>query len=256
MSLASHVDKIRSLDSLLAEHEIIKREVSSLRELLDEEKRDLEQIRGGRRRAEPRQQHQPEDEDGNLQHDDDDDDAHSIATVTAHGLERVEEEDEEQLAVEEDEQTRRRDELTRPRTPEPTGLGMDDEDDKTRSRSRSPSPPPPITSQGAQPSSEDINSRLAALSNQLGSALELSRSLHTTAQNTISFLEAKVNALPDSSWIAIECASASCLTSSMAVPNVPAISTDDVARCARAPDTRPRHDVRAKGTLTVKVQWP
>ena len=198
MSLASHVDKIRSLDSLLAEHEIIKREVSSLRELLDEEKRDLEQIRGGRRRAEPRQQHQPEDEDGNLQHDDDDDDAHSIATVTAHGLERVEEEDEEQLAVEEDEQTRRRDELTRPRTPEPTGLGMDDEDDKTRSRSRSPSPPPPITSQGAQPSSEDINSRLAALSNQLESALELSRSLqaqHTTAQNTISFLEAKVNAL-------------------------------------------------------------
>ena len=36
----------------------------------------------------------------------------------------------------------------------------------------------------------------------------------------------------------------------MAVPNVPAISTDDVARCARAPDIRPRHDVRAKGTLT------
>jgi hypothetical protein len=118
--------------------------------------------------------------------------------VTAHGLERVEEEDEEQLAVEEDEQSRRRDELTRPRTPEPTGLGMDDEDDKTRSRSMSPSPPPPTTSQGAQPSSEDINSRLAALSNQLESALELSRSLqaqHTTAQSTISFLEAKVNAL-------------------------------------------------------------
>ena len=199
MSLASHVDKIRSLDSLLAEHEIIKREVSSLRELMDEEKRELEQIRGGRRRAETLRQHRPDDEDGNLHpDDDDDDDAHSIATVTAHGLERVEEEDEEQLAVEEDEQSRRRDELTRPRTPEPTGLGMDDEDDKTRSRSRSPSPPPPTASQGAQPSSEDINLRLAALSSQLESALELSRSLqaqHATAQNTISFLEAKVNAL-------------------------------------------------------------
>lgn len=198
MSLASHVDKIRSLDSLLAEHEIIKREVSSLRELMDEEKRELEHIRGGRRRAETLRQHRPDDEDGNLQPDDDDDDAHSIATVTAHGLERVEEEDEEQLAVEEDEQSRRRDELTRPRTPEPTGLGMDDEDDKTRSRSRSPSPPPPTASQGAQPSSEDINLRLAALSSQLESALELSRSLqaqHATAQNTISCLEAKVNAL-------------------------------------------------------------
>ena len=197
MSLASHVDKIRSLDNVLAEHEIIKREVSSLRELLDEEKREPEQIRGGRPRAEPRRQHQPDNEDGNLQPDDDDD-AHSIATVTAHGLERVEEEDEEQLAVEEDEQNRRRDELTRPRTPEPTGLGMDDEDDKTRSRSRSPSPPPPTASQNTQPSSEDINLRLAVLSNQLESALELSRSLqaqHATSQNTISFLEAKVNAL-------------------------------------------------------------
>ena len=140
MSLASHVDKFRSLDSYLAEHDIIKQDACSLRELLDEEKRDLDQIRGGRHRAEPRQQHQPEDEDGNLQHDDNDNDAHRVATVTAHGLERVEEEHEEQLAVEEDEQSHRRDELTGPRTPEPTGLGMDDEDDKTRSRSRSPSP--------------------------------------------------------------------------------------------------------------------
>ena len=196
MSLASHVDKIRSLDSLLAEHEVIKREVSSLRELLEEEKRETEQIRGGRRQAQPRRQHHSEDEDGDLQSDDDD--VRSIATVTGHELERVEEEDEEQLAVEEEERGHRRDELTRPRTPEPTGLGMDDEDYKSRSRSRSPSPPPPTTSQGAPSSSEDVNLRLAALSSQLESALELSRSLqsqHMTALSTISFLEAKVNAL-------------------------------------------------------------
>jgi hypothetical protein len=196
VSLASHVDKFRSLDSLLVEHEVIKREVSSLRQLLEEEKRDLEHVRGGRRRMEFHRQQQPEDEIGDLQADDDD--ARSIATVTAHELERVDEEDEEQLAVEEEERGRRRDELTRPRTPEPTGLGMDDEDDKARSRSRSPSPPPSTASQGAQPSSEDINLRLATLSSQLESALELSRSLqaqHTTAQSTISFLEAKVNAL-------------------------------------------------------------
>ncbi|KAI0254610.1 hypothetical protein BJV78DRAFT_1338898 [Lactifluus subvellereus] len=188
VSLASHVDKIRSLDSILAEHEVVKREVTSLRELLEEEKREFEQIRGGRHRAEPRRQHI---EHGYGDLPSDDDDARSIATVTAHELERVEEED-EQLAVEEEERGHRRDELTRPRTPEPTGLGMDDEDDKARSRSRSPAP------QSAPPSSEDINLRLAALSNQLESALELSRTLqaqHVAAQNTISFLEAKVNTL-------------------------------------------------------------
>ncbi|KAH9042683.1 hypothetical protein EDB85DRAFT_2107574 [Lactarius pseudohatsudake] len=196
VSLASHVDKIRSLDSLLAEHEVIKREVTSLRELMEDEKRELEQIRGGRRLVEPHRQH-TEDEDGDLPSDDDD--ARSIATVTSHELERVEEEDEEQLTSEEEEQRHRRDELTRPRTPEPTGLGMDDEDDKARSRSRSPSPPLQTASQSVpQPPTEDINHRLDALSNQLESALELSRTLqvqHTAAQNTISFLEAKVNTL-------------------------------------------------------------
>lgn len=196
VSLASHFDKIRSLDSLLAEHEVIKREVSSLRELLEEEKREIEQVRGGRRQGVSHLRQHPEDGDGDLHSDDDD--VHSIATVTTHELERVEEEDEEQLVVEEEERGHRRDEFTRPRTPEPTGLGMDDEDDKARTQSRSPSPPPPTTSQGAPPLSEDVNLRLATLSNQLESALELSRSLqvqHTTALGTISFLEAKVNAL-------------------------------------------------------------
>ena len=196
VSLASHVDKIRSLDSLLAEHEAIKSEVTSLRELMEEEKRELGQIRGSRRLADQRQQH-TEDEDGDLSSDDDD--VHSIATVTSHELERVEEEDEEQLASEEEEQRHNRDELTRPRTPEPTGLGMDDEDDKSRSRSRSPSPPLRTTSQSVPPpSTEDINLRLDTLSSQLESALELSRTLqvqHVAAQNTISFLEAKVNTL-------------------------------------------------------------
>jgi hypothetical protein len=196
VSLASHVDKIRSLDNLLAEHEVIKGEVTSLRESMEEEKRELERARGGHRLAEPHQQH-TEDDDGDLASDDDD--ARSIATITSHELERVEEEDEDQLTSEEEEQRQRRDELTRPRTPEPTGLGMDDEDDKARSRSRSPSPPLQNTSQSVPPPpTEDINGRLDALSNQLESALELSRTLqaqHAAAQNTISFLEAKVNSL-------------------------------------------------------------
>jgi hypothetical protein len=65
VSLASHVDKIRSLDNLLAEHEVIKGEVTSLRELMEEEKRELERARGGHRLAEPHQQH-TEDDDGDL----------------------------------------------------------------------------------------------------------------------------------------------------------------------------------------------
>ena len=62
MSLASYIVKIRSLDSLLAEHEVIKGEVTSIRELMEEKRRELGQVRGGHRLAEPRRQH-PEDDD-------------------------------------------------------------------------------------------------------------------------------------------------------------------------------------------------
>ena len=72
--------------------------------------------------------------------EDDDDDARSIATVTVGGLERVDEEDEDRLEQEnqhqleeieiqdqdvetDEEKHRRREELGRPRTPEPT-MGM------------------------------------------------------------------------------------------------------------------------------------
>jgi hypothetical protein len=48
----------------------------------------------------------------------------------------------------------------------------------------------------------------------------------------------------------IWCSCASCLTSSTAVPNVPAVSTDDVAPYARPPDSRPGYDVPAEGTPT------
>lgn len=41
-SLASHMEKIRSLEGMLAEHEVIKREVSALRSQMDEAKRDMD----------------------------------------------------------------------------------------------------------------------------------------------------------------------------------------------------------------------
>jgi len=96
----------------------------------------------------------------------------------------VDEEDEE--AVSDDEERRRtRDELGRPSTPGPIAMGGSDDEDSEPKPSR-PSIP------------EDIVHRLTTLSNQLESALEISRTLqaqHATAQSTISLLESKVSAL-------------------------------------------------------------
>ncbi|OSX63155.1 hypothetical protein POSPLADRAFT_1138902, partial [Postia placenta MAD-698-R-SB12] len=213
MSLASHVDKIRSLETMLAEHEAIKREVGSLRELMEERKREMDTSRG--RSGSPSGRHHQYGRDDNMAHDqhymsDDDDDARSVSTIVPHELDRVDEEDEEQLAAEEEEEQRRRrrDELGRPRTPEPTGMGMSDDDydhdhDHSRyepqQRTRSPSPPPaapPVPIPAAVP--DNISERLTTLSKQLESALELSRSLeaqHSVAQSTISLLESKVASL-------------------------------------------------------------
>ncbi|KAF9799708.1 hypothetical protein IEO21_10518 [Rhodonia placenta] len=208
MSLASHVDKIRSLETMLAEHKAIKCEVGSLRELMEERKREMDTSRG--RSGSPSGRHHQYGRDDNMAHDqhymsDDDDDAHSVSTIVPHELDRVDEEDEEQ---EEEQRRRRRDELGRPRTPEPTGMGMSDDDydhdhDHSRyepqRRTRSPSPLPaalPVPIPAAVP--DIISERLTTLLKQLESALELSRSLeaqHSVAQSTISLLESKVASL-------------------------------------------------------------
>ncbi|EMD31989.1 hypothetical protein CERSUDRAFT_144523 [Gelatoporia subvermispora B] len=230
LSLASHVEKIRALEGLLAEHDAIKREVSSMRELMEERKRDMEILRrhSGSPAAMPppsREDFDPHSEELHDSFISDDDDARSVATVVPHELERVDEEDEEQLAAEaeeEDQRRQRRDELERerPKTPEPTGIGMSEDDDEHEAESaeeahgqqgtmshlrpRSPSPPPYGSAVAPQPSSvtdsvrDDLHERLTMLSQQLESALELSRSLdseRTSAQSTIASLEAKVSAL-------------------------------------------------------------
>ena len=180
-SLASHVDKVRALESVFKEHEAIKREVSALRELVEHSKASFSHPNHGHAEGES-----------------DDDDARSIVTVIPHELERVEEEDEEQLhlAEESDEdRSRRRAELGRPRTPEPSSLGILEEDEVPgRNRERSSSPPAPTTAPGV----DELTARLTTLSNQLESALLLSSSLqaqHTAAQTTIAALEQKVSQL-------------------------------------------------------------
>ncbi|TBU52602.1 hypothetical protein BD310DRAFT_981744 [Dichomitus squalens] len=199
-SLADHVDKVRTLEGILAEHEAIKQEVTSLRAAMEERKREMELIRV----TSARRSHEQHDDDNDFTSDDDD--ARSVSTVVPHELERVDEEDEEQIAAEEEEEhRRRREELGRPRTPEPTSMGMSEDDDEHEQRRfrkratpdrrpRSPSPPPPAPA--AVP--DELTDRLNTLAKQLELALELSRTLEAqqaSAQSTISVLEAKVSSL-------------------------------------------------------------
>ncbi|KAG1860899.1 hypothetical protein F4604DRAFT_1511700, partial [Suillus subluteus] len=193
-SLASHVNKVRALEDMLAEHEAIKAEVAALRDLIHA--------------SSARSQH---DNGMNVdlergRHGQDDDEASSIRTITPHELERVEEEDEseEQDESEEDrERARRREELGRPRTPEPSGMGMDEDElvharalntepSTSRPRPRSPSPQP------SHPALDELSARLLALSGRIDSAVEVNHSLaaqHAAAQDTITVLQDKITAL-------------------------------------------------------------
>ncbi|KAF8137168.1 hypothetical protein EV363DRAFT_1253657 [Boletus edulis] len=204
-SLATHVDKVRALEDMLAEHEAIKVEVASLRELMDEHKRELEHSRhaAGSPSGDHDDQHHGDMRNGGYQADDDD--AASIRTILPHGLERVDEEDEDQLGPEEEdeeERRRRREELGRPRTPEPTGMGMvDDEDESpnTNSRHRS-SPPLQQSHDAASVAIDDLAERLSALSGRIDTAVEFNNCLqaqHTAAQTTISQLQSKIAVLEE-----------------------------------------------------------
>ncbi|KAH8075992.1 hypothetical protein BXZ70DRAFT_963418 [Cristinia sonorae] len=206
-SLATHVEKIRTLEGMLAEHEAIKREVSSMRDMMEERKREMELLRIHSQSPNRLRRSHPHEDHSEADYSSDDDDARSIATIVPHELERVEEEDEEQIAAEEEEEERRRrrEELGRPRTPEPTGMGMTEDDDEHEEEPHRdnthlhPSSHPATSSN--QPSTivpDELIQRMTALASQLESALELSRSLetqHTNAQSTILSLEEKVSNL-------------------------------------------------------------
>lgn len=172
-TLASHVEKVRTLETLLSDHDAIRREVNNLRELIEEQ----------REHQRAAAQHIREDED--------DDDRRSINTITPHELESVPEEDETEIEESEEERHARREELGRPRTPEPSSLGMREEDED-REHQQAPSQPPEL--------SDELTRRLTLVSDQLESALELSRNLmaqHAAAQQTIESLENKVSTLEE-----------------------------------------------------------
>ena len=187
---------------MLAEHEAIKSEIATLRELMDERKREFELLRheGGSLSSRHHDgEHHDELRGGRYQGDDDD--ASSIHTIVPHELERVDEEDEDQLVNEEEEdedRRRRRDELGRPRTPEPTGMGMDDDESpSTKRRHRSSSA---REHDMATTALDELAERLSALSGRIDTAVEFNASLqaqHSAAQTTISLLQAKISTLED-----------------------------------------------------------
>jgi len=186
---------------MLAEHEAIKSEITTLRELMDERKREFELLRhegGSLSSRHHESEHHDELQGGRYQGDDDD--ASSIHTIVPHELERVEEEDEDQLVSEEDDdedRRRRRDELGRPRTPEPTGMGMDDDESPSaKRRHRSSARDHDVPSAAL----DELAERLSALSCRIDTAVEFNASLqaqHSAAQTTISLLQSKISVLED-----------------------------------------------------------
>ena len=143
-SLASHVDKIRALETILAEQDALKREMRVLRDMMESRERDLLLATTQRAQEADREKddHPSRKPRSNFDDDDEDedDDARSVATVTVGGLERVDEEDEDgleqesqqhledveiqdQYAETDKEKHQQREELGRSRTPEPT-MGM------------------------------------------------------------------------------------------------------------------------------------
>ncbi|KAG9044218.1 hypothetical protein FS837_008613 [Tulasnella sp. UAMH 9824] len=195
-TLQQHLDKIRHLETYVSEQESVKREITFIKDQMEERKREVEILLMQRRR----------DHDGGFSRrremvDDDDDDARSVATVTP-----------DDDSEDEEDRRRRREELGRPRTPEPTGHLADEdfEDERRRQAELAAASQPTTSSAPAQPAAPQpdlseiysqnalLATRLETLTAQLDSAMELSRTLQTQAQlahSTIAVLEAKVGSL-------------------------------------------------------------
>ena len=233
-SLASHLDKVRALEGVLAEQEAMKQEVRTLREMMEERRLEREGAETAHLVHQHTHAHEPEeprggfdleedDEDREPSDDDSDDDAHSISTAVPHELERVEEEDEDQMAEEErrgredklleleaekqeeedlleseeEERERRREDLGlgRPRTPEPTRMGLD-YPSLLSNVPRRASMTSPLSQQVS--SSEDVYNQVQKLSKQVTTVMALTTTLeaqHSAAQTTIQALESKVETL-------------------------------------------------------------
>lgn len=163
-SLATHAEKVREIEGVLAEHESMKRELAALREIM--EMRERREMELGGDSSVSRTLGTIEEEP-----DDDDSDARSIRTIVP-GDGEGEEEDAGHHAP-------------RPGTPEP-GMTLRTEDDEDSGPIRS------------KPTVSVDETKITALAMQLESAIELSKTLaaqQTVAQETIRQLEERVKKL-------------------------------------------------------------
>ncbi|WRT64575.1 uncharacterized protein IL334_001507 [Kwoniella shivajii] len=204
-SLGSQLEKIRLLEGELKEHGSIRNEITTMREQMEESKREMDllltsggisgSMRG--RRMSRRKGHEDDDDE-----DDDDDDARSVMTM-------MDNEDSEQRVrdrrrAEREAPDIRRDRGTdRPKTPEPTNLngdiGFDDEKDSSGS-SHSISQPNGTTSRESEiiQQNAELVGRITALSAEISEAVQLSQTLqsqHSEAMSAVKLLTERVGAL-------------------------------------------------------------
>ncbi|KAF6745828.1 hypothetical protein DFP72DRAFT_1153491 [Ephemerocybe angulata] len=179
-NLAGQVDKIRALEAVLAEQEAMKREVKTLREMIESRQRELEEPKGG--------------------FEDDDDDARSVSTVVPHELESVEEEDESEevdLEKETEDRDRREAEAEEAAREE---LERRNETDPGRPHTPEPLATPIVVVEPPTTvvATEEIQEQIVQLTAQVSAVVALTSTLeaqHTAAQSTISALERKVEQL-------------------------------------------------------------
>ena len=166
-SLSGQLDKIRHLEGRLQEHESLKYELATMRESVEESKREMDLYLTGTRGRQMGRGMLDDD-------DDDDDDARSVSTLM--------DSDEGEARV----RDRRRGDIQRerPRTPEPimNGNGDDAHDSPGESRREN----------------EELVSGIQTLSNEITEAVQLSRTLqsqHEEAMSAVKLLTERVGEL-------------------------------------------------------------
>ena len=226
-ALATHADKVKTLESVIAEHEHVKHELTLMRELMDQRKVEMETLIGHS------QVHINGDHDKDI-HDTDNDDTRSMLTAVPEdaGSGRIHGDYSrgDRGGYDDEEDRARSEALGRPRTPEPHGMGMgEDDDEEADANHRLPrqfnsstlmSPAskfndqrfalslqpgsnlaidvPHLTAEELHSQNAFLSTRLETLAQQLDTALNLSRTLHNqaeAAQHNIELLEGKVKSL-------------------------------------------------------------
>ncbi|WVR04799.1 hypothetical protein IAU60_001811 [Kwoniella sp. DSM 27419] len=195
-SLGSQLEKIRLLEGQLKEHETVKHEVTSMREQMEESKREMDLLLAGHRGRQMGRKASYDDDD-----DDDNDDARSVMTL-------MDSEDAEQRVRDrrrserESGDARRSRQPDRPRTPEQTGVdgaldGDDDDDSRGAGAIQSNGSGSSREAEIAQQNAELVT-RIQTLTTEISEAVSLSKTLqsqHSDAMTAVKLLTDKVGAL-------------------------------------------------------------